>query len=125
MKYRSLILLALVLPSAAQEHSFFDRGGKAALVGTLGMEAADAWATHRNSELTRFTELDPVARPFVTRGTPALAGYFAVDAGLKIGTAYVLHRLHHHKLERIYEVLGIADSTAGVTVSAFGYKSYP
>jgi hypothetical protein len=48
-----------------------------------------------------FRESNPVMRPLVTRGVAGAAGASALGLGFGVGTAYLLHRTHHYKAERI------------------------
>jgi len=65
-----------------------------------GLLAADAFTTQRGLS-QGMREANPVMRPFVTRGTAGQAAGSALGYGVAIGTAYVLHRTHHYKAERI------------------------
>lgn len=86
-------------------------------------DAGDAAATYRNSVRPNFHESDPIDRPFVTHGTPLLAGFFAVDAGAKIGAAWWLDHHHHEKLGRVVSWVGIAASAWGIETSLRGYHA--
>jgi Domain of unknown function (DUF5658) len=48
-----------------------------------------------------FRESNPVMRPLVTRGVAGEAAASALGLGFGVGTAYLLHRTHHYKAERI------------------------
>jgi len=48
-----------------------------------------------------FRETNPVLRPLVTRGVAGEAAASALGLGFGVGTAYLLHRTHHYKAERI------------------------
>jgi hypothetical protein len=108
-------LLLCVAPAVAQS--------KATVALQLFVEGADAYATERNLAIHGAQENNPLARPFVTHGTPLLAGYFAADAGVKIGAEYWLTRHHHPRIARVLGVLGLADSTWAATSSFVGYRS--
>jgi hypothetical protein len=47
-------------------------------------------------------------RPFVTRGAAGQAAGSALGFGAGVGTAYLLHRTHHYKAERLAMRLLIA-----------------
>jgi hypothetical protein len=70
----------------------------------LAANSADAYFTHRNAmpafnnpQHYQFREYNTVARPFVTRGTAPLVGYFAVASAAELVTAYELDKHHHRK----------------------------
>lgn len=69
-----------------------DIGAFAALV------AADAVTTQRGLN-EGLREVNPIMRPFVTRGAPGEALGSALGFGAGIGAVYLLHRSHHYKLE--------------------------
>jgi hypothetical protein len=48
-----------------------------------------------------FRESNPIIRPLVTRGAAGEAAASALGLGFGIGTAYLLHRTHHYKAERV------------------------
>ena len=116
MKYlRVFALLFVGAPALAQSAT--------TVALQLFTEGADAYATQRNLAIRGSQELNPLARPFVTHGTPLLAGYFAADAGLKIGAGYFLARHHHARIARVLAWVGVADSTWAATSSFVGYRS--
>lgn len=55
-----------------------------------------------------FREVNPVMRPFVTRGAAGEAAGSALGYGAAVGVAYWLHRSHHYKAERITMRLMVA-----------------
>lgn len=60
-------------------------------------------------------ELNPIARPFVTRGAGGQALATGTSFAVTIAAAYVLHRLHHHRLERATPIVaGAVSLVAGV-----------
>jgi hypothetical protein len=82
----------------------------------LAANGADAYLTHRGMQMPIHRETNPIARTFVTHGTPMLVGYFATDTALEFAGAWELRRHHHPKLARGWEVFNIADHTGGVVV---------
>jgi len=99
---------ALVSPPAAliklktqpQAHRFFDARNTFGLA-TLGVSlTADALSTQKGLAYPGFTEMNPVARPFVQSRMGA-AAYNAGSFGLLAGLMYWAHKTEHHKLERI------------------------
>jgi hypothetical protein len=99
---------ALVAPPAAliklkpqpRTHSFFDARNTFGLA-TLGVSlTADALSTQKGLAYPGFTEMNPIARPFVQTRLGA-AAYNAGSFGLLAGLMYWAHRTEHHRLERI------------------------
>jgi hypothetical protein len=53
-------------------------------------------------------------RPFVTRGAPGEAAGSALGFGAAVGVAYMMHRSHHYKAERITMRLMVAGESGFV-----------
>jgi len=53
-------------------------------------------------------EMNPVMRPFVTRGAAGEAAGSALGYGAAVGVVYLLHRTHHYRAERITMRLMVA-----------------
>lgn len=99
---------ALLTPPAAfiklktplRTHSFFD-ARNALGFATLGASlTADALSTQKGLAYPGFSEMNPIARPFVQSRMGA-AVYNAGSFGLMAGLMYWAHKTEHHKLERI------------------------
>ena len=117
MKYvLSVLLLCAVayagaVPAATGQlpdtsnHSFFYRPFWTA-ENTLGFEvlgglfAADAITTQIGIN-KGLKEIDPLMRPFASKGPAGTVAGSALGFGTCLGTAYLLHRSHHYKAERI------------------------
>ena len=65
-----------------------------------GLVAADGITTQRGLS-QGYHEVNPLMRPFVTRGASGEAVGSALGFGAGLGTVYLLHRTHHYKAERI------------------------
>jgi hypothetical protein len=88
------------LKMAPLTHSFFDARNTLGLA-TLGVSlTADALSTQKGLAYSGFTEMNPIARPFVQTRMGA-AAYNAGSFGLLAGLMYWAHKTEHHKLERI------------------------
>jgi hypothetical protein len=96
-----------------QQHKFFDRQNSLLFGTHVGLAATDFALTHRNLA-SGGTELNPIARPFTDLGTPGEVLFFAGSTAVSIGTSYLLHRTHHHSLERWVARYGVAESGAAV-----------
>jgi Domain of unknown function (DUF5658) len=65
-----------------------------------GLVAADAFTTQRGLN-QGLREVNPIMRPFVTRGATGEAAGSALGFGAGVGIVYLLHRSHHYRAERI------------------------
>jgi hypothetical protein len=90
--------IKLKQPPAA--HRFFDARNTLGLASLGASLTADALSTQKGLAYPGFTEMNPIARPFVQTRTGA-AAYNAGSFGLLAGIMYWAHRTEHHKLERI------------------------
>jgi len=88
------------LPDAPSQRPFWTLENKAGFGILAGLVAADAITTQRGLN-EGLREVNPVMRPFVTRGAAGEAAGSALGFGAGVGVAYVLHRSHHYKAERI------------------------
>jgi hypothetical protein len=101
-------LHALVVPPTAliklktppRTHSFFDARNTFGLASLGASLTADALSTQKGLAYPGFTEMNPIARPFVQTRLGA-AAYNAGSFGLVAGLMYWAHRTDHHKLEHI------------------------
>jgi hypothetical protein len=96
-----------------QQHKFFDRQNSLLFGAHVGLAATDFALTHRNLA-SGGKELNPIARPFTDLGTPGEVLFFAGSTAISVGTSYLLHKTHHHSLERWVARYGVAESGAAV-----------
>ena len=82
---------------------------------------ADAITTQRGLSYG-MREANPLARPLVSRGAAGEAAASALGFGCSLGTAYVLHRTHHYKAERIAVRLMLAVEGAVVAQNVAGLR---
>jgi Domain of unknown function (DUF5658) len=61
---------------------------------------ADAITTQRGLN-QGMREANPLARPLVTHGAAGQAAASGLSLAAGVGTAYLLHKTHHHKMERL------------------------
>jgi hypothetical protein len=112
---KSIVLALLVLIGAAQAQQSFVAGplaqsptaqkfwsaeNKIDFSVLAGQIAVDAITTQRGLA-NGFRETNPVIRPLVTQGVAGEAAASSLGFGFGVGTAYLLHRTHHYKAERI------------------------
>src|SRR5258708_25617592 len=88
------------LPDAPTQRPFLSVENKIKVSILAGVVAADAFTTQRGLN-QGLREVNPVMRPFVTRGAPGEAAGSALGFGAGVGIVYLLHRSHHYKAERI------------------------
>lgn len=98
-------------PDAPIQRPFRTIHNKVGFGVLAGLIAADAITTQRGlSEGMR--ETNPLMRPFVTRGAAGEAVGSALGFSAGVGAAYVLHRTHHYKAERITMGLMLSGESA-------------
>src|SRR5260370_3719631 len=95
------------LPEARSKHPFWTVENKVSVGILAGLVAADAITTQRGLN-QGLREVNPIMRPFVTRGAAGQAAGSALGFGAGVGAVYLLHRTHHYKAERITMRLLIA-----------------
>ncbi len=83
--------------------------------GLLGaLTTVDAITTQRGLH-EGFREINPVMRPFVSRGAAGETVGSALGLGAGLGTLYLLHQTHHFKAERVAMRLMVGVEAAVVT----------
>ncbi len=87
-------------PDAASQHRFWTVENKVSVSVLAGLIAVDAVTTQRGLN-QGLREVNPIMRPFVTRGAAGEAAGSALGFGAGVGAVYLLHRSHHYKAERI------------------------
>jgi len=88
------------LPDAPSQRPFWTVENKMNFSILAGLVAADAITTQRGLN-QGLREVNPIMRPFVTRGAAGEAAGSAIGFGAGVGVVYLLHRTHHYKAERI------------------------
>lgn len=100
MRAQNFTASSSVLPDAPSQQPFWTVENKVNVGILAGLIAADAITTQRGLN-QGLREVNPVMRPFVTRGAAGEAAGSAVGFGAGVGVVYLLHRSHHYKAERI------------------------
>jgi len=102
MQAQSFQVNRFAIPDApsSQQHHFWTFENKVDASILAGLIAADAITTQRGLS-EGFREVNPIMRPFVTRGAAGEAAGSALGFGAGVGIVYLLHRSHHYKAERI------------------------
>jgi hypothetical protein len=88
------------LPNAPSTQKFWNLENKIDFSILAGQITVDAITTQQGLS-NGFRETNPVMRPLVTRGVAGEVAASALGFGFGVGTAYLLHRTHHYKAERI------------------------
>jgi len=88
------------LPGAPSQPRFWTVENKVDVSLLAGLIAVDAVTTQRGLN-QGLREVNPLMRPFVTRGAAGEAAGSALGFGAGVGVVYLLHRSHHYKAERI------------------------
>ncbi|HMK29845.1 MAG TPA: hypothetical protein VK473_09200 [Terriglobales bacterium] len=108
-----LALSFLVLDCAAQDlprqHAFFDAKNISLFAAVAGTRLLDVHSTSRCLHNRYYETQLP---PSLVANKPAFVGYSFALAGLHMEAAYILHRSHHHKLERAISIVHIGAITA-------------
>jgi len=93
----------------APGHKFLDKQNLALFAATSAAIGLDGWSTQR---VNPNWEQNPLARPLVTRGPGGQAAASAIGLSAAALTAYTLHRMRHHRLERASLWLATAVETS-------------
>lgn len=92
-------------------HSFQDKPAKIAFVATVGALAADSAITCHNVTHGGTEQW---------LGTQSCGKAVSLMAAERVGAwtgAWLAHKTHHHKLERVFEWIGPAGNAAGIAYS--------
>ena len=103
------------LPDAPSQRPFWTFENRVNVSILAGLVAADAFTTQRGLN-QGLREVNPIMRPFVTRGATGEAAGSALGFGAGFGIVYLLHRSHHYRAERITMRLIVAGE-AGFVVN--------
>jgi hypothetical protein len=98
------------------DHRFWSRENNVAFATSAAFSAVD-FALTRDNLHNGGRELNPVTRMFSST-TTGLAMNFAGDTAGVIGLSYILHKMHHHKLEQAVSMVNIGASAAAVSFDA-------
>jgi len=93
------------------KHTFLDKTNFSLMGVSLLGQAADAITTQRFLSHGLHEE-DPLAKPFVRYGWSGQIGLAVLANGLEVAGMYGLHRMHHHRMERVAPLAVAAASGA-------------
>src|SRR5450756_1709566 len=100
MQAQSFTASTSALPDAPSQRLFWTVENKVNVSILAGLVAADAFTTQRGLK-QGLREVNPLMRPFVTRGAAGQAAGSALGFGAGVGVVYLLHRSHHYKAEHM------------------------
>lgn len=86
----------------APSHRFFDRFNIALITVSLLGQASDAITTQRVDHGQN--EANPWSKPFVEQGWPGQIGIGVLDNAAELSVMYALHRMNHHRIERLVPI---------------------
>jgi hypothetical protein len=95
------------LPDAPGQQPFWTIENRVDVGILAALVAADGITTQRGVN-EGLREVNPVMRPFVTRGAAGSAAGFGLSFGAGVGVVYLLHRSHHYRAARVATELMIA-----------------
>jgi hypothetical protein len=95
------------LPDSPSQMPFWTPETKVNTGILAALATADAITTQRGLN-QGMREVNPLMRPFVTRGAAGQAAGTALGFGAAMGTVYLLHHTHHYKMERVAMRLMVA-----------------
>ncbi len=113
MQAQNFAVNRFALPDAPSQHPFWTVEKKMNVGILAGLVAADGITTQRGLN-EGLREVNPVMRPFVTRGAAGEAAGSALGFGAAVGAVYLLHRSHHYKAERMTMRLFVAGESGFV-----------
>src|SRR5271169_4007613 len=114
MQAQNFTVDSFALPHAPSQHPFWTVENKVNVSLLAGLVAADAITTQRGLN-EGLREVNPLMRPFVTRGAAGEAVGSALGFGAGVGVVYLLHRSHHYKAERVTMRMLVAGEGGFVT----------
>lgn len=138
---KNILIAVLLLAASATAQESFWKANRVLIAADVAAKAADAYYTHsmldgvtlhngigpNGAYITWYRhgyEDNPIARPFVTRGTAGQVGFFSAALAGDVLSAYLLHKHGHTKLEKIVLTFGIGYSVEGAVQSAHAYYSF-
>src|SRR5258708_37578969 len=109
------------LPDAPSQHHFWTVENKVNVGILAGLVAADAVTTQRGLN-QGLREINPIMRPFVTRGAAGEAAGTALGFGAGVGGGYLLQRSNLYKADRITMRLLVAATSGFVANNIVGVR---
>ena len=101
-------------------HRFFDKINIVLISSEVGALTADGIVTQNKRQKygPGAQELDPIARPFVNAGWPGQMLGGSIVIGADVGLCYLMHRLGHHRIERVLPFILIGYGASGAIYTA-------
>ena len=108
-------------PDTPSQQRFWMVENKVNVSVLAGLIAVDAVTTQRGLN-QGLREVNPIMRPFVTRGAAGEAAGSALGFVSAVGVVYLLHRSHHYKAERIAMRMIVAGESGFVANNLFAIR---
>ncbi len=98
----ALLLFAVSFQAIAQSKpvaptKFWTPERKVEIIVLAGESSYDGWTTQHLRHYG-YTEINPVARPFVSAGYPGQVAATIASCGATFGAEYIAHKMHHDKI---------------------------
>ena len=100
LRAQNFTVSSFALPNAPSKYRFWTIENRVDVSVLAALVAADAITTQRGLN-EGLRQVDPIMRPFVTRGAPGEATGSALGFGAGVAAVYLLHRSPHCKLEHM------------------------
>ena len=110
-------------PEPKPSHRFLDLKNSLAISSFAVTLAGDSLSTQKGLARPGYSEINPIARPFVRSRAGAIV-YSTGSFGLVTGGMYLAHKTGHHKLERIIP-FGLAAWEGLMTIRNYHVISRP
>ncbi|HVO63781.1 MAG TPA: hypothetical protein VMT53_22850 [Terriglobales bacterium] len=99
-------------------HKFLDAHKVVSISALTTLVAVDGVTTQHLIQDYKYGEMNPIARPLVTRGTAGQVVACSMGLGAAISAAYLFHKRGRHRLEKWTLRLFIAGESAAVINNA-------
>jgi hypothetical protein len=103
-----------MLPPDTPSHNFFNAHNVVSMSALTALVAIDGVTTQHLIQDYKFREMNPIARPLVTRGSAGQVAACTMGLGVAVGAAYLFHKRGHYRLEKWTLRLSISAESAAV-----------
>ena len=103
-----------MLPPDTASHKFFNTHNVVSMSVLTALVAVDGVTTQHLIQDYKFREMNPIARPLVTRGSAGQVAACTMGLGVAVSAAYLFHKRGQHRLEKWTLRLFIAGESAAV-----------
>lgn len=103
-----------MLPMDTPSHKFFNTHNVVGMTVLTALVAVDGVTTQHLIQDYKFREMNPIARPLVTRGSAGQVAACTIGLGAAVSAVYLFHKTGRHRLEKWTLRLFIAGESAAV-----------